>query len=64
MMVLQVCCVNQEVVVPPGEDQQLLIGVVLASLPGMGVGDAALMVQDGVVHLDSDEMSRYGGTQF
>ena len=64
MMVLQVCYVNQEVVVPPGEDQQLLIGVILASLPGVGVGDTALMVQDGVVHFDSDEMSRYGGPHF
>ena len=32
--------------VPPGEDQQLFHGVVLASLPGMGVGDAAFAVQD------------------
>ena len=62
--------------VPPGEDQHLLHGVVLASLPGMLVNehavfdppldvigsDAAFMVQDGVVHLDRDEMSRYGGS--
>ena len=38
--------VTQEVVVPPGADQQLLHGDVLASLPGMGVGDAAFAVQD------------------
>ena len=38
--------VKQEVVVPPGADQQLLHGDVLASLPGMGGGDAALAVQD------------------
>ena len=32
--------------------------------PPLGVGgrDAALMVQDGVVHFDRDEMSRYGGS--
>ena len=48
--------------VPPGEDQQLFHGVVLASLPGMGVGDAAFLVQLGVVHLLRDEMSSYKGS--
>ena len=37
---------KQEVVVPLGEYQLLLHGDVLASLPGMGGGDAALAVQD------------------
>ena len=32
-----------------GADQQLLHGGVLASLPGVGGGDAALAVQDAVV---------------
>ena len=58
------------------KNQQLLHGVVFASLHGMLVkehavfdppldvfgGDAAFMVQDRVVHLDRDEMSRYGGS--
>ena len=35
--------VKQEVVVPPGADQQLLHGGVLASLPVMGGGDAAVV---------------------
>ena len=64
MVVLQVCYVNQEVVVPSGEDQQLLIGVILAFLPGIGVGDAALMVQEEAVHFDSDELFRYADPQF
>ena len=41
--------VQQEVVVPPRADQQLLHGDVPASLPGMGGGDAVLAVQDAAV---------------
>ena len=40
---------HQEVVVLTGADQQLLHCGVLASLPGVGGGDAALAVQDAVV---------------
>ena len=54
-MLLQVCYVNQEVVVLSGEVRQLLIAVILAFLLGMGVGGAALLVQEGVVHFDSNE---------
>ena len=48
--------VTQEVVVPPGADQQLLHGDVPASLPGMGGGDAALAVQDAAAAPVRDEL--------
>ena len=48
--------VQQEVVVPPRADQQLLHGDVPASLPGMGGGDAVVAVQDAAAATVRDEL--------
>ena len=47
---------QQEVLVPPGANQQLLHADVPASLLGMGGGDAALTVQDAVAAPVRDEL--------